>query len=222
MSLLDLLDSYDKSLMLYLNYDGGSWLDSFWYTYSGKFIWIGVYAFILIKFFMSCRTQGKVDYKALLILVLCTAAIIAMADQVASGIIKHAVERPRPSHSPEIQDMLHYVNNYRGGRFGFVSSHAANSIGLTVWLSLLFRSWIFRGTIFIWSILTCYSRIYLGVHYPGDILGGLLVGICSALLIHYLYRRFTKQQHQIPAEKREPWIITLAVFATVVLIAAFA
>lgn len=218
--MFDLLDSYDKSFMLFLNYDGGAWADSFWFTFSGKFIWIGVYLIILLNFFLLCKSD-KVNLKAFVWLIVCTALIIVLSDQISSGIIKHLVERPRPSHNPEIEDMLHYVNDYRGGRFGFVSSHAANSIGLAIWLGLLFRSWIFRGTIIIWSILTCYSRIYLGVHYPGDIFGGLCVGIACALFVYYLYRRFVNTDNQIPVQQKEPWTITIAICATVLVIAIF-
>lgn len=218
--MIDLLDSYDKSLMLFLNYDGGVWLDDFWYTFSGKFVWVGVYLIILLHFFNLCR-KNESRYKSFLWLVICTALVIVLADQISSGLIKHLVERPRPSHCPDIEGMLHYVNDYRGGRFGFVSSHAANSIGLAVWLGLIFRSWIFRSTILLWSILTCYSRIYLGVHYPGDILGGLCVGILCALFVHYLYRRFAHYDLQLPAQNKEPWPITFAILATVLLIAIF-
>lgn len=219
--MIETLDQYDKELMLLLNFDGGTWFDNFWYTFSGKFIWIGVYAVILYKFFVLCKA-GKVNYKALAWLVVCTALLITLCDQISSGIIKHLVERPRPSHCDEIEGMLHYVNDYRGGRFGFVSSHAANSIGLACWLCLLFRSYIFHCVIIAWSILTCYSRIYLGVHYLGDILGGLCVGIACVFVVHYLYRHFAKEQHQITAQRKEPWVITLSLLVTVVGIMVYA
>lgn len=216
--MLETLNSYDDSLMLYLNYDGGTWTDMFWYTFSGKFIWIGVYLVVLIKLFLAAKANEAKVVKTFLWLVLCTALVIVLADQISSGIIKPLVERPRPSHDPDIQDMLHYVNGYRGGAYGFVSSHAANSIGFALWLTLLFRSWIFRSTIILWSILTCYSRIYLGVHYVGDIIGGLCVGIVCALLVHYCYRRFVHPSQQISVETKEPWLIIIAIFATVILI----
>ena len=208
----------DQSLILLLNYDGGAWTDWFWYTFSGKFIWIGVYVIILLTFFKSCKTDSKLNVKALLWLVLCTAMIIVLADQISSGLIKHLVARPRPSHNPAIEGLLHYVNGYRGGAYGFVSSHAANSIGLALWLCLLFRGKVFRTTIILWSLLTCYSRIYLGVHYVGDIVGGLCVGIVCALMVHYCYRRFVRPSQQIPVQTKEPWLIISAIIATVIYI----
>ena len=219
--MLETLNSYDDSLMLYLNYDGGTWTDMFWYTFSGKFIWIGVYLVVLIKLFLAAKANEAKVVKTFLWLVLCTSLVIVLADQISSGIIKPLVERPRPSHDSDIQDMLHYVNGYRGGAYGFVSSHAANSIGFALWLTLLFRSWIFRSTIILWSILTCYSRIYLGVHYPGDILGGIVVGVACALLVHFIYRRFIPKTETICVQKEEPWAITIAIFATICFIAIF-
>lgn len=216
----NLLDSYDQSIMLFLNYDGGVWLDNFWYTFSGKFIWAGMHLSILLFMYYTCRS-GKLNIKAFLWFVICTAMVVALADQISSGIIKHLVERPRPSHNPAIEDLLHYVNDYKGGRFGFVSSHAANSIGFAVWLRSFFRAPLFRCTIFLWSIFNCYSRIYLGVHYLGDILGGLLVGIICAWFVHFIYRRYLPESAQIPLKNKEPWPITSAIFATVLFIAVY-
>lgn len=202
--------------MLFLNYDGGAWLDSFWYLFSGKFTWVFAYVVILMHIFLSCKSDKK-RWIAFAINVVGIALIILLADQISSGIIKNLVERPRPSHS-DIENMLHYVNDYKGGRFGFVSSHAANTIGLAFWLCLLFRSFFFHLTIITWSILTCYSRIYLGVHYLGDIIGGLCVGIFSAFFVYYLYRRFINKRYQILEEKKEPWPITVAILTTVLVI----
>jgi len=215
--MIDTLDSWDKQLMLFMNYDGGAWADHFWFLYSYKFTWIPVYCLILLTFFLSTR-PFKQNWRKFAWLVFCTVLIIVLADQISSGIIKHLVERPRPSHNAEIEDALHFVNGYRGGAYGFVSSHAANSIGLATWLILLFRRWIFHITILSWSIATCYSRIYLGVHYPGDIAGGLCVGILCALFMYYTYKKFSKTP-DTAFQKKEPWLITLPLLATVIVLA---
>lgn len=216
--MFDLIDAYDKSATLFLNYDGGAWVDGFWYNFSGKFIWIGVYIVILSILFKACRPH-KEYLKTFALLVVCTAIIIALSDQISSGLIKHLVERPRPSHNEEIQSLVHIVNDYRGGAYGFVSSHAANSVGLAVWLGLLFNSSILRSTLFGWTIAICYSRIYLGVHYLGDIIGGLAVGILCALFVHYVYKRIAEHNNLVmPEHKKEPWQIPAAFFATIVLI----
>lgn len=215
--MIDILDKYDKALMLYLNYDGGNWADSFWLAFSDKSTWIVTYLFIIITLYQCCKNYEK-KWQSFAWIIVCSIVIIVLADQISSGLIKPFVERLRPSHDPDIQGLLHYVNNYKGGQFGFASSHAANTIGLAVWLGLLFRGWIFRSTILLWSLATCYSRIYLGVHYPGDIVGGLAIGILCALLVYFIYRKYSKVP-EIPFKMKEPWPITGMIWATVLCIA---
>ena len=215
--MIETLNAYDKEIMLFLNYDGGVWLDNFWYLFSGKFTWVAAYVVILLYIFFSCKTE-KSRWFAFIVNVICIALVITLADQISSGLIKNLVERPRPSHS-DIEGMLHYVNDYKGGKFGFVSSHAANTIGLALWLCLLFRARFFQFILILWSLLTCYSRIYLGVHYLGDILGGLCVGIFSAIFIHWIYRKFINEDLHVVDNKKEPWQITFAILATVAVIA---
>lgn len=207
--MLEALNNLDHTLMLQLNYDGGALLDAFWYAVSYKFSWIPLYVAILIAFIRLDRLQAFPSKSALrrggfllavlflrprghlLLLILITVLIILAADQLSSGLIKPLVERPRPSHEPGIMEQLHYVNDYHGGRFGFVSSHAANTAALALWISLLFRQRALWCAMCSFFVINSYSRIYLGVHYPGDILCGTLVGIGCALLGFALYKRFS-------------------------------
>jgi undecaprenyl-diphosphatase len=122
---------------------------------------------------------------------------ITLADQISVKCFKFVFERLRPSHNPEIKNQVNILNGYRGGQFGFVSSHAANTFALAAFTTRLFRNRYFAWFIFIWAAVVSYSRIYLGVHYPLDILGGAILGMILGYLVFYLYKlagnRFLKK-----------------------------
>lgn len=196
--MIQILNDIDTELMLLLNYDGGTFLDQLWWIISGKYTWIPLYLYLLWMLVRGCLPV-KAHWKQLTLLLALTIIVVLLSDQIASGLIKPLVMRPRPARPDSgIADMIHIVNGYRGGHYGFVSSHAANTWGIALWFILLFKGpvigsqkskgrlgWLFFLLI-AFTLLNCYSRIYLGVHYPGDILGGLLVGTASALFVYYM------------------------------------
>jgi len=110
-------------------------------------------------------------------------ALIFLSDQI-SVIIKESVQRFRPTHQENISDLVYTVNDYKGGDFGFLSSHASNSFALAVFLISIFGKQLkyFTPLIIFWAVLISYSRIYLGVHYPGDIIAGALLGSILGLI----------------------------------------
>ena len=115
-----------------------------------------------------------------------------MTDQFTSGLMKPFFERLRPSHEPALEGMVHMVSGYSGGKYGFASSHAANTFGIAMFLSCLLKvekPWI--NWLFLWAALVSYTRIYLGVHYPGDIIVGALIGVAFGWLVFKLYIRTT-------------------------------
>jgi undecaprenyl-diphosphatase len=116
------------------------------------------------------------------------AMAVGAADFIASGILKDLVARPRPSRVPELEGVLHLVNGYKSGRYGFVSSHAANTMAVALLFSMIWRKKITTCGLMLWVAANCYSRMYLGVHYPLDILGGLIVGVLVALGAYVLLR----------------------------------
>lgn len=218
--MIDLLNNYDHELMLWLNYDGGTLLDAFWYVLSQIPTWIPFYIVILSTMISECR-KGR-QWKQVLILILFTALVIAAADQIASGILKPWIQRPRPSHQEGIMEYLHYVNDYHGGAYGFASSHAANSVALCVWVSLLYRkSWLTLSMV-AFAALNCYSRIYLGVHYPGDLLCGTFIGICTASLGYHYYQRICMHYKMAATFADSPLPITIAFWGTLALIFSYA
>lgn len=123
---------------------------------------------------------------------------ILLADQITSSIMKPYFARLRPSHDPALNGLLHLVNGYKGGLYGFASGHAANTFGIATFFWLLFRSrynWI--GLLFLWAVAVTYTRLYLGVHYPSDILVGGTIGILSGttghLLTMFLQKKYGRQ-----------------------------
>jgi undecaprenyl-diphosphatase len=134
----------------------------------------------------------KFRWKAIITLIF-IALVVTLADQISVKAFKEVFERLRPCHTPELQDIVHLVKNKCGGKYGFVSSHAANTFGVAFFLSLFFKNRNFSIFIFIWASVVSYSRIYLGVHYPFDVLGGAALGAVIGYLVYLLYN-FTLQK----------------------------
>jgi hypothetical protein len=116
------------------------------------------------------------------------ALLIALADQACSSILRPIFERPRPSRDPGIADLVHIVNGKRGGMYGFPSCHAANTFALACFIMLLFKNRALTTFFMLWAIVTCYTRIYVGVHYPGDLLFGTIVGFAAGAVTYGIYR----------------------------------
>ncbi len=184
--MLDKIIALDTQLFLWLNsYHSPVWDKIMWFI-SGKIEWLPLYILIIVYIIYRYRLKSI----TILIAIVLT---VALADQLAAKAFKEVFERLRPSHNPEIQHLVHIVGDYRGGSFGFVSNHAANSFSLAMFITLLFKNKYISTFIFFWALLVSYSRIYLGVHYPGDILGGAALGILLGWLIYLLYRKVSER-----------------------------
>ncbi len=167
----------DTAWLVAINNCHNAFLDVWMWNISERLTWLPLYITLLV---CLIRRFGKKS----LWMMLAFAACIGLADFISSGILKEWVMRPRPTREPALEGLLHIVNNYRGGKYGFVSSHAANSISVCLLFSLLWRDWRATLPLVVYAALNCYSRMYLGVHYPGDILGGLLVGTLVTLGVY--------------------------------------
>jgi undecaprenyl-diphosphatase len=178
--MIEKLDLIDKKLLLLINSNHNSFFDSLMYWVSGKEIWIPFYLILVYLIYRAFRSR------TILVLVM-VVLVVTAADQVASSIFKPAFKRYRPCREPELAGQVHTVKGC-GGKYGFVSSHASNTFGVAMFLSLLFYKRNKRFlTLFIWASLVSFSRIYLGVHYPGDIVVGAIVGVIVGLLLFQLF-----------------------------------
>lgn len=179
--MLDALLHFDQQLLLALNGSDSVFWDGFWMTITKTGTWV---VYFLSLFVVLMRNTNMRQ----LALILCVIAIaILFADQGASSFFKPMFQRLRPSHDPALADVIRVVDDYRGGTYGFISSHASNTFALLTLISLVMRYRWVTFTMFLYAMFTSYSRIYLGVHYPGDVLCGAAWGVLCGALSYALY-----------------------------------
>ncbi len=206
---MDYLINIDSDLLLWLNGAHNAFFDTFMMLFTGRFIWVPMYLALTYVLFRNMTPK-----QALMCLV-AIALVIVIADQMSSSLIRHSVGRLRPANLENpISNMVHIVDGYRGGRYGFPSSHAANSFGLAFFLLFLLRRSPIPTFIILWAIVNCYSRIYLGVHYPGDILCGTLVGLVAATVVWFIYKKLTRRTYLY--EVKQWWVPVVVGLLTII------
>ncbi|MBO7456815.1 MAG: phosphatase PAP2 family protein [Paludibacteraceae bacterium] len=175
---------FDTDILLWINGHSAEWLDEVMWTVSQTKTWIPIY--LLLAGFIVKKFR---NWKAVLLILVGFGIAVGLSDFVCSGVLKPFVCRLRPTHDPAL-DPLHLVNGYVGGRYGFCSSHAANTMAVGLLFSLLYKDARATVSLMTWVALVCYSRMYLGVHYPSDIICGLAVGALWAALVYWALRRW--------------------------------
>lgn len=186
--MLEFLIDLDRKILLFLNNFHAPWLDPVMLLITKTVFWLPLYVFLLYLIFRNFKKDSW-------IVLIGIAIAILLADQITSSIMKPFFERLRPSREPSLQGLVHLVNGYTGGKYGFASGHAANTFATALFFWLLFKDrYRWMWVLFVWAIIMTYTRIYLGVHYPGDILVGMLIGFGGAVAGYKLQRWIGNKQ----------------------------
>ena len=182
--LLSMLKAMDTMVFLTVNSHHNAYFDSVMWLVSGKLIWVPMYVslfFVLLK---------NYSYKVVFAILLAIGVVILFTDSFTAQVIRPWVCRLRPSNLDNpMSSMVHIVDGYRGGAYGFPSNHASNTWGFAFFITFLFRRYKLTFFFFLWALLVCYSRMYLGVHYFGDLLIGGLLALAGASTVFYVFRK---------------------------------
>ena len=179
---------FDKQLLLLLNGSESLFLDSMVVTLTTAWTWVPLYISLLIVVIKNSDSALKI-----LLTILSAGLCVLLAGTVDDTIVKPLVGRWRPTRDPEIGFLVDIVDGYRGGDYGFFSAHAANTFSIAVFFCWLIRSRVLSWALVIWSLTNCWTRMYLGVHFPGDILVGLTWGFMVGSFSYFLYYRATRK-----------------------------
>lgn len=180
--MLEQLLHYERDIFFALNGSNSIYLDHFMWLFSSKKVWFPLAFFILVVL------SYKKNWKEILFVLLAITLVITLCDQFASTFCKPFFARFRPTSHPDFMNEVSTVFGYRSGRYGFISSHAANAFGFATFTLMLFRNKWYTYTILFWSIVTAYTRIYLGVHFISDVVCGAMAGIIFGFLVFKLYK----------------------------------
>ena len=180
---MDYISKLDTELFLFLNGLHVDWLDPVMTFISGKITWTPFYLVILYLVIKNYKKQSILIIIGIVFLILCS-------DQISSSVFKPIFERPRPCHNEAIKDFVYLPNGHCGGAYGFISSHACNTFALAVFITNIMKKYYSKigYVMYIWASLVAYSRIYMGVHYPGDVIVGAAVGMIVGFVVWRIYR----------------------------------
>lgn len=192
----------EREYFLWLNQQRSDFLDTFMYVFSDKATWL------LISIVLFLTIIYKLKLKEVILLLFCAFLLGMLCDRLPAELIKPFFARLRPTHHPDYKDIVDIVRNTRGGQFGFISIHVANGFGIAVLTSLLFRYKPYTFVVFLWAFITAYSRVYLGMHFISDVIGGIIWGTFAGLLVYCFYQLFRYKVFKIPSDELMKPILT--------------
>ncbi|MBQ1858671.1 MAG: phosphatase PAP2 family protein [Paludibacteraceae bacterium] len=176
--------NFDTDILLWINGHYTDWLDTVMWYISHPATWIPIHVVLVVLLVYRYR-----DWRTVLLVLAAFGIVVGLSDFICSGVLKPWVCRLRPTHEPSITS-IHIVRDYTGGMYGFCSSHAANSMAVALLFSLLYRKKTATICLMAWVAVVCYSRMYLGAHYPTDILAGLFIGALCAVSAYLALARW--------------------------------
>lgn len=177
----------DTYILLWINSHHAEWLDQIMWWVSKSITWIPLYLLLVGLIIYRYRS-----WKEVMVILLAFALAVGLSDFICSGILKPIVERLRPTHELSLAPFLHIVNGYKGGMYGFCSSHAANTLACALLFAFVYKNKITTSILIVWVAINSYSRVYLGVHYPTDIMAGWIIGCVTAFLAYALLHSLKK------------------------------
>ena len=187
---------FDKQLLLMVNGSDSVFLDYVVLTLTNAKTWIPLY---LGLFYVVVMTH-KPNWRDILLILAAAGLCVLLAGTIDDTIVKPLVARWRPTHDPVIGWQVDVVNGYRGGNYGFFSAHASNTFSIAVFFSLLVRSRLLSVSLILWSLVNCWTRLYLGVHFPGDILVGILWGGIVGSFVYWNFNPLSPRQDFISSQ----------------------